>query len=178
MEIILFFKSVKFTHISASSCLVLVCYQNTNTALSIHSILAPHNGNHPKPHPLISKALSNLTPVSTNNLHDPPRREATKGSRRQRSRWSFGSRHQASPRTASSVRQEFAIQYWIYPCRASEKWFVIFTLLCFGGPKRSLNPRIDGGRDRPYETILPLSQDLDLVINSMIGRDDGMILNI
>jgi hypothetical protein len=34
--------------------------------------------------------------------------------------------------------------------------------------------RIDGGRDRPYETALPLSQDLGLVINSMIGRDDGM----
>lgn len=31
---------------------------------------------------------------------------------------------------------------------------------------------IDGGRARPYETVLPLSQDLGLVINSMIGRDD------
>ena len=31
---------------------------------------------------------------------------------------------------------------------------------------------LDGGRDRPYQTVLPLSQDLDLVINSMIGRDD------
>lgn len=36
-----------------------------------------------------------------------------------------------------------------------------------------LTSNVDGGRDRPYETVLPLSQDLGLVINSMIGRDDG-----
>jgi len=35
------------------------------------------------------------------------------------------------------------------------------------------HPKSDGGRDRPYETVLPLSQDLGLTINSMIGRDDA-----
>jgi hypothetical protein len=31
---------------------------------------------------------------------------------------------------------------------------------------------LDGGRARPYDTVLPLSQDLGLVINSMIGSND------
>ncbi|KAH6661575.1 putative phosphoglycerate mutase family protein [Halenospora varia] len=34
------------------------------------------------------------------------------------------------------------------------------------------HPKKDGSRDRPYETILPLSQDLGLDVNKSIDRDD------
>jgi len=35
------------------------------------------------------------------------------------------------------------------------------------------HPKNDGGRARPYQTVLPLSQDLHLTINSEIDRDDA-----
>ncbi|KAH9213340.1 hypothetical protein DL95DRAFT_390711 [Leptodontidium sp. 2 PMI_412] len=34
-------------------------------------------------------------------------------------------------------------------------------------------PKEDGSRDRPYDTILPLSQDLQLTPNTEIDRDDA-----
>ncbi|CZR55841.1 related to phosphoglycerate mutase family protein [Phialocephala subalpina] len=34
------------------------------------------------------------------------------------------------------------------------------------------HPKKDGSRDRPYLTILPLSQDLDLEVDKSIDRDD------
>jgi hypothetical protein len=32
---------------------------------------------------------------------------------------------------------------------------------------------IDGGRARPYDTVLPLSQDLGITINKHVDRDDA-----
>ncbi|KAF4626167.1 hypothetical protein G7Y89_g11994 [Cudoniella acicularis] len=40
-------------------------------------------------------------------------------------------------------------------------------------PLSKLTSKIDGARARPYETILPLSQDLGIKVNSSIDRDDA-----
>jgi len=35
------------------------------------------------------------------------------------------------------------------------------------------HPKKDGSRDRPYDTVLPLSLDLDLKVHDKIDRDDA-----